>query len=110
MPTFKRSFAAVVLIVLLLAPSPTFAALISFGGRVTTVIPCSSGLHITIIPAGIFPVSYVWTPFTLTFSVGPPRSPGQQVLGLADTVIPCFVGKVPLFGFRMTVVGTSPVF
>src|SRR3989344_3909556 len=51
----------------------------SFGGGIISVIPCSGGMrHITIIPAGVFPISYIWTPFTITYSVGAPRCPGQH--------------------------------
>ena len=79
----------------------------SFGGKIVAVVPCSAGLHVTIVPAGLLPVSYIWTPATITFSAGPPRNPGQQILGLYDTPFICFVGKVPLFGLRMLTVGTS---
>lgn len=93
--------------------SSALSARISFGGRVATVIPCISGLgpslHVTIVPAGIMPVTYIWTPATLTFTAGPPRNPGQQLLGLADVPFFCTIGTppVPLFGLRMFMVGTS---
>ena len=107
MSTLARFAATVSLVVLLFAPLSASAALFSFGGRVLTVTPCSSGLHVTIFPAGVFPVSYIWTPVTITFSAGPPNHPGQQILGLYDIPYVCFVGTVPLFGFRMFLVGTS---
>ncbi len=88
--------------------------LTSFGGRVVTVLPCSGGMiHITIIPSGLFPISYIWTPATITKLYGPPVLPGQQVLGTADIPFVCFLGvgvlsvPVPLFGLRMFSVGTS---
>lgn len=94
--------------------SPAVPKFTSFGGRVLSVIPCSGGMiHITILPAGFFPVSYIWTPFTVTKLYGPPTHPGQQVLGLADVPFVCFIGggffssPVPLYGLRMTTVGTS---
>ena len=107
MSTLVRFAASVSLVVLLLAPLSASAAFFSFGGRVLTVTPCSSGLYVTIFPAGIFPIAYIWTPATITFSAGPPRTPGQQILGLYDIPYVCFVGKVPLFGLRMFMVGTS---
>lgn len=98
----------------MLVPLSASAAGFSFGGKVITVLPCSGGmLHVTIIPAGAFPVTYIWTPFTITKSVGPPL-PGGQILGVADIPFVCFVGAgflslpVPLFGFRMQFIGTSP--
>lgn len=105
------------LTMLFFVPSVASAAVLSFGGRAISVIPCVSGLgpslHVTIIPAGIFPVFYIWTPATFTFLYGPPRNPGQQVLGLADIPFVCFIPAripIPLFGLRMFTVGTSPVF
>jgi hypothetical protein len=82
----------------------------SFGGRITSVIPCTAGLWVTIVPAGAFPISYIWTPATITFMAGPPRTIGQQVLGTADIPFVCFFGSppVPLYGLRMQMVGTSP--
>lgn len=94
--------------------SPAVPKLTSFGGRIVSVIPCSGGmLHVTIVPAGLFPVQYIWTPFTITKLYGPPLHPGQQLLGLADVPFVCFIGggffssPVPLYGLRMTTVGTS---
>lgn len=95
----------------------TPAEAFSFGGKVISVVPCSGGmLHVTIIPAGIQPITYIWTPLTITKLVGPPVAPGMQVLGLYDVPFVCFLkisrffGNtfIPLFGFRMTTVGTSP--
>jgi hypothetical protein len=91
------------------------SAFFSFGGRIITVVPCLSALgpslHITIVPAGLFPVAYIWTPATFTFLAGPPRNPGQQVLGLYDVPFVCTIGfpPIPLPGLRMFMVGTSAV-
>lgn len=120
MASLGKYLALSALVFLFLIPT-TASALIkptSFGGRVLTVVPCSTGglpgLHITIFPAGLFPVSYIWTPYTATKLYGPPILPGQQVLGLADTPFVCFIGfggffssPIPLYGLRMTMVGTS---
>lgn len=111
MPRVKKLF---LVAVLLLIPLSVSAQLLptSFGGRITSVIPCTAGLWMTIVPAGTFPsLSFIWTPATLTFSAGPPRNVGQQVLGVADIPFVCFYGSptpVPLFGLRMQMVGTSP--
>lgn len=77
--------------VVLAAPLLTFAQspFISFGGRVISINYCTQGaVNIIILPAGFFPISYVWqagTPVGL-----PPTHPGQQVLGLALPVpVPC---------------------
>jgi hypothetical protein len=93
------------------ASTPLARTRISFGGRVVSVIPCTLGLHITIVPAGAIPVNYIWTPGTITGLVGPPRTPGQQVLGIAAPLpIACAtftVPPVPLPGHVMFTVGTS---
>ncbi len=100
------------------------APAISFGGRVITELPCISplgpSLVITIRPAGVFPVSYIWTPATITKPT-PASIPtiGGQVLGLADIPYACWNpikgGLFGLFtffsysyGLRMQMVGTSP--
>jgi hypothetical protein len=102
---------AALLVVVAAAPSAVSAAGLSFGGRIVAVIPCMSAfgpsLHVTIKPAGVFSTTYIWTPATFTLMVGPPRTLGQQVLGIADIPYVCFVGKFPLYGLRMQLVGTS---
>jgi hypothetical protein len=94
--------------------SPVVPKLTSFGGKIVSVIPCSGGMvHVTIVPAGLFPVQYIWTPFTITKLYGAPIHPGQQLVGLADVPFVCFIGggiftsPTPLYGLRMTTVGTS---
>lgn len=96
---------------------------ISFGGRVISELPCISplgpSLAITIKPAGLFPISYIWTPATIT---KPTQASiptiGGQVLGIADIPYACWNpikgGLFGLFtflsysyGLRMQVVGTS---
>ena len=103
------------LVVLFLAPTIASAAIgFSFGGKVLTVLPCSGGMfHVTILPAGRFPAAYIWTPFTVTKMTGIPV-PSGQVLGIADIPFVCFLGggffstPIPLPGFRMQYIGTSP--
>ena len=86
----------------------------SFGGRIVTAIPCVVGgtpaLQVTIRPAGVLPITYIWTSATITRLQGPPRTPGQQVLGIYDVPFVCYIPAkvpIPLFGLRMTMVGTS---
>jgi hypothetical protein len=87
----------------------------SFGGRVTWVEFCLDGsIFIIIEPSGLFPVNYIWTPYTITQKFGPPTTKGQQVLGLFDLPWVCvidegglFSGPELRFGFRMFLVGTS---
>lgn len=96
----------------LMLPFSASAFGISFGGRVVTSIPCVSplgpSLYVVTVPAGFtFVTPLIWTPATVTYSVGPPLAPGQQVLGVADVPFACSVGLVTFFGLRMQVVGTS---
>ena len=105
--------------VLFLAPVGAHALGISFGGRVTSAIPCLStlgpSLHVTIFPAGRFPISYIWTSATITKLAGPPTRVGQSILGLADIPFSCFIPGfffIPptfFFGLRMQFVGTSAI-
>lgn len=102
------------------APAATKAAssvaALSFGGRIVyAYVGClNAAVFITIVPAGGDPNPfYVWIPTTITYSAGPPRTPGQQVLGLAwNMVYPCVVSYSPyvaLTGQPMMLVGTSPI-
>lgn len=102
---------------LFFAPLSASAALISFGGRISTTIPCLNGaIYTAVVSArGATPgltEFYIWTPATLTFMAGPPRTIGQQVLGTADVPYLCVVSiKPPIVfpGLRMFMVGTSPI-
>lgn len=79
----------------LLVPQTVFAQLpfFSFGGRVVSINYCVHGaVNIIVAPAGLFPVSYVWSlpPITISILPAPPTHIGQQVLGLALPVaVPC---------------------
>lgn len=87
----------------------------SFGGRIVSINYCIHGaININILPAGLFPISYVWSPATLTFPPWqPPNHIGQEVLGLANPIpIPCvgFGTHPPIWmGLNMFMVGTSPI-
>lgn len=95
------------------------AGLRSFGGRVLAVVPCVSPLGPSIWATVVQPppkqpsvIPVIWTPATITRLWGPPKNPGQQILGTFDTPIACVLNPIlpPFIGFRMTEVGTSLVF
>lgn len=107
-----RFTAGIVLAATLLAPFSASAqaqAGLSFGGRITFVLPCLSllgpSVWTVIVPAPFtkFP-AYVWTVATLRGGppsfimpdLPPPFHPGQEIAGIAD--IPfwcCAPGSVP---------------
>jgi hypothetical protein len=87
----------------------------SFGGRIVSMNVCLHGaLNVIIRPAGLFDISYVWSPPPLTLSVfpAPPVHIGQQVLGLAaKTIVPCigFGTHPPIwYGWQVIYGGASP--
>lgn len=105
----------------LVVPMLTFAQtpFISFGGRVLSINYCIDGkVNIIILPAGTFPISYVWSlpPATITATPPfvPPTHPGQQVLGYAVPVpVPCigFGTHPPIwYGLQVLYGGASPLF
>ena len=126
MREIAKFLAGTALLVLIATPFSASAQIAaSFGGKVTSIIPCIStfgpSLHVTITSArtGSFgaPEAYIWTPATITKLVGPPLPKGQ-VLGLADTPFACwnvvsggffgfFSAFSYLYGLRMQMVGTS---
>jgi hypothetical protein len=99
-----------VLLTSLVVPLSALAFGTSFGGRIVAWIPCLSPLgpaiFITIVPAGVFPVTYIWAPGTIGL---PPTHIGQQILGVADTIFGCKVGVVPLVGQRIQLDGVSSI-
>lgn len=86
----------------------------SFGGRVVLWSPCLTptgpGFWITIRPAGIFPITYIWGPGSLGL---PPLHVAQQILGIADVPYSCTVPvpfppyAVPLYGQRIQIDGVG---
>jgi hypothetical protein len=119
MHKLRTSVLALMLFVTIAAPALAYAATgISFGGKVVSILPCLSplgpSLQVTIVPAGAFPVAYIWTPATVTLQAGLPTHPGQQILGIADIPFACvipspffFIPALTLFGLRMQAIGTS---
>lgn len=84
----------------------------SWGGHVIAIVPCVHGMLWVTIRSARFvaptPEHYIWTPATITHLAGPPHIIDQGLLGLADAPMVCITpGGVPLFGFRMTVLGSS---
>lgn len=118
MNKFARISVLGLLLFSLVVPATASAAVISFGGRVASTLFClNGGIYTTVISARTATPGltefYVWAPGTLTFMAGPPRNPGQQILGTADVPYPCVISVKPpivLYGLRMFMVGTSGVF
>jgi hypothetical protein len=79
---------------------------VPFGGRVTSVIPCSQGLYFTVLGPKGFGGAYIWTPGSLTFPWGPPR-PTINILGIGAAPDVCYAGTVPLFGLHVRMEGSS---
>lgn len=98
---------------LLALPLSVSAAMIPFGGQVTMPIFCKwpPGAIFTVIkPAGASPVNQIWLPTTRTYSYGPPRSPGQWLLGLDIAMGQCVVSFKPYIAFPgmyMQMLGSS---
>ena len=110
-------FLSLILVVVLMVPTYTFAAFgFSFGGKITSPpLPCANipgafqmmVLNELLVPV---PISVIWAPppLTLTFLAGPPTHVGQTVLGATSlTPTTCVVAGIPLPGFLMQIVGTS---
>ena len=93
-------------------PAITFAAVtgVSFGGIVTAVQPCNTGLLAYVAspkPPYVTPVMWLWG--ELPFLSYLPPHPKQQLLGkLAPVTVPCVLGVVPYgVGFPIIYHGSS---
>ncbi len=108
MHRFIVSFAGLLAGALLLVPLYASALGTSFGGKILAITPCMSlsgpAVWIKILPAGLFPITYIWTPLTIGL---PPVHVAQQILGVADIPYGCVVGKVPFVGQRIQIDGVS---
>ena len=118
----RNSLATLFVLFLVLTPLARAHASVppffSFGGRIVSMNFCLGGfINFMILPAGIQPISYVWTPPPATISVPAPipvpTHPGQEVLGIADpALIPCigFGTHPPIwFGFHVLYFGGSAI-
>ena len=85
----------------------------SFGGKIVGIKFGPGCINFTILPAGVFPIDYVWLPTTIQMSISPPKNIAQQVLGLATlTPIPCvgFGAHPPIwYGLPVIMGGASPL-
>lgn len=101
---------ALVLLGALFTPFSASALGISFGGRIASINFGPGCINFIIIPAGAFPISYVFGPGSIPFFAGPPNHIGQQVLGVADVPTVCVgFGSHPSVwaGLRVQIIGTS---
>lgn len=91
-----------------------------FGGTVSIVWPCVTTAFDGSYAVEVFEMTgvttYVWGPSTATFLMGPPKNPGQSVLGLAipfKNGCPTSIVKgnpTDFMGeYRMIMVGTSAI-
>lgn len=111
---FKKSFLwllmGFIVLSFLFLPKPVEAVL-GFGGRILKVVPCATGLLITIGPPR--PGLFMWMPTTLTFDWWYRLRPGPWALGTyfpgGVCVCPyfqCWAGAIPALGTMITI-GTS---
>jgi hypothetical protein len=71
---------------------------VAFGGRVTAIQPCNTGI-LAYLATARGPLSVMWFWGNLPFASYLPPHPGQYVLGRAGTTIaPCVLGTVPYGG------------
>lgn len=102
--------AVLILLGALFVPFTASALGISFGGRIASINFGPGCINFIIIPAGAFPISYIFGPGSIPFLAGPPTHPGQQVLGVADAPTVCvgFGSHPPVWpGLRVQIIGTS---
>ncbi len=88
MYAFRRLLLVVFIAGSLLVPFFASAYGISFGGRVVDMNFCVNGaIQFTVLPAGKFPITYLWTPLVRHNYLSPtPTKPpvfGEQILGFA---------------------------
>jgi len=99
----NKYFAILVITFFLFIPNISFAQgfggfgfMRPFGGQVMTVQPCNTGLLIYVKTpmTGVMP--FMWLTGNLPYLMRIPPHPGQYVLGMAGTVVPCVLGIVPM--------------
>lgn len=96
--------------ILVLISLPLFSnAQMPFGGLVTAMQPCNSGLLVYVLTPlqGIMP--FMWFTGELPFMMYVPPHPGQFLLGQSlPATIPCIIGNVPVgAGFPIIFHGES---
>lgn len=109
------------LLMALSASAQTVGPGVSFGGRIISVVPCLyrgvPAEQVRIIRAGGWIAStYIWSSVTTITKLAGPPILGGQVLGLAGFFVDActipgtglFGVPIPLFGFPMFYIGTSP--
>lgn len=76
------------------------------GGPIITVVPCNTGLWITVGPPG--PASLMIMPTTLVYLYKIFHPAGLVLGGYFPITIPCVVGVIPVGGgFKTMIIGTS---
>lgn len=89
-------------------PQEAHAVILPFGGPILTVVPCDTGLWITVGPPGPGSLMIMPPPATLVYLYDV-FLPKVMVLGNFDVVtFPCVVGIVPVgVGNHVLQIGTS---
>ncbi len=88
-----RTFFATLCVAALVVPHFAFA--FPFGGSIGVVRPCYNNAIFAAVgpPRG---GAFIWTPASKTYQFGPPRRPGQWLLGLASAPYYCVVSILPV--------------
>ena|SRR3989344_5089189 len=107
---FKRFASTVLLCTVLLLANPSPANAYPFGGQTSMVIPCVFNFSILALIGPPDAGLYIWTPFTKTYSNGPPSHSGQWLLGLTSIPYICVVfpvGPIIIPGMAISMMGSS---
>lgn len=101
--------AAFIVSVAFLFVAPLVTEAFPFGGKASVVLPCYNQVIYAALgaPNG---GPYIWSPSTRTYLFGPPRHPGQWLLGLAGVPYFCIVILRPLTvwpGTHIMMMGSS---
>lgn len=95
----KKQTLVIVLAVVFLFTSLTiaYAAVpVPFGGLVTMIQPCNTGLLVYVLTPLTGVIPFMWLTGELPFLMYVPPHPGQWLLGMAVAVpVPCVLGIVP---------------
>lgn len=106
----KRFASTLLLCAAVLLVIPGSANAYPFGGRTGFVIPCVFNLSVLAVIGAPDPGFYIWTPFTRTYSNGPPSHSGQWLLGLTSIPYICVVfpvGPIIIPGMAISMMGSS---